>query len=171
VADVIIRPVRPADVSDVVAMVHELADHEGMPEHCRLRPEQLHEALFRECAALFGVVATVGDTVGGFALYFLNFSTWDGVHGIWAEDVYVRPELRGRGVGRALWRHLAQLALDSGYTRVECVTLQDNTLGMAAHLAMGARPMDDWRVLRWDGAALRALASASADQPADSFRT
>lgn len=162
-AEVTIRPIRSEDVPEVVAMVHELAAHEGMAEHCRLRPEQLHEALFRDRAALFGIVAEAEGAVGGFALYFLNFSTWDGVHGVWAEDVYVRPELRGRGVGRALWSHLARFALDNGYTRVDCVTLHDNALGMAAHLALGARPMDDWRVLRWDGEALRALAEAPAE--------
>jgi GNAT superfamily N-acetyltransferase len=164
VADVIIRPVRPDDVSEITAMVHELAAHEGMSEHCRLRPEQLSEALFRQRPALFGIVAESEGAVGGFALYFLNFSTWDGVHGVWAEDVYVRPELRGGGVGRALWSHLARFALDHGYSRVECVTLHDNALGMAAHLALGARPMDDWRVLRWDGDALTALAEAPVDR-------
>jgi len=134
-----------------------------MPERCHLEPAQLHRALFGERPALFGIVAELAgaelaDAVGGFALYFLNFSTWDGVHGIYAEDVYIRPALRGRGVARRLWSHLARLALDNGYTRVECVTLRTNSLGMTVHLALGARPLDDWRMLRWDGAALHALA-------------
>ena len=157
-SDVIIRPVLPADVPCVVHMVHELAAHEQMPEHCQLRPEQLHEALFRDQPALFGIVAEHNGSVGGFALYFLNFSTWDGVHGVYAEDVYVRPSLRGRGVGQRFWQYLGQFALDNGYTRVECVTLRTNSLGMTVHLALGARPLDDWRMLRWDGAALHALA-------------
>jgi GNAT superfamily N-acetyltransferase len=159
VSDVIIRPVRPGDVAEVVAMVHELAEHEQLPEHCHLRGEQLHHALFGDRPALYGLVAEQAGAVGGFALYFLNFSTWDGVHGIYAEDVYLRPALRGHGVGRRIWRELARLALRHGYTRVECVTLLSNTLGMRAHLAMGARPMRDWRVLRWDGDALHTLAA------------
>jgi len=159
VQEVSIRAVEPGDVADVVAMVYELAAHEEMPEHCRLRPEQLREALFRERPALFGIVAELDGEVGGFALYFLNFSTWNGVHGVYAEDVYVRPSARGKGVGARLWRHLAQLVLDNGYSRLECATLHSNTLGMDVHLALGARPMDDWRVLRWDGDALRTLAS------------
>ena len=156
--EVIIRAVEARDVDAVVAMVHELAAHEDMPEHCRLEPAQLHRALFGERPALYGIVAELAGEVGGFALYFLNFSTWDGVHGIYAEDVYLRPALRGRGVARRIWGHLAQLALDNDYTRVECVTLRSNTLGMDVHLALGAEPRDDWRVLRWDGDALTALA-------------
>ena len=162
VSEVIIRAVEARDVDAVVAMVHELAAHEEMPEQCHLEPAQLHRALFGERPALFGIVAELAgaelaDAVGGFALYFLNFSTWDGVHGIYAEDVYIRPALRGRGVARRLWSHLARLALDNGYTRVDCVTLRSNTLGMDVHLALGAQPMDEWRVLRWDGDALRTL--------------
>ncbi|HEX4361148.1 MAG TPA: GNAT family N-acetyltransferase [Pseudonocardia sp.] len=156
--EVIIRAVEARDVDAVVAMVHELAAHEEMPEECHLEPPHLHRALFGERPALYGIVAELDGEVGGFALYFLNFSTWDGVHGIYAEDVYIRPALRGRGVARRIWGHLAQLALDQGYTRVECVTLRSNTLGMDVHLALGAEPRDDWRVLRWDGDALRALA-------------
>jgi GNAT superfamily N-acetyltransferase len=158
VTEVIIRAIEARDVEAVVAMVHELAAHEEMPEECHLEPAQLHRALFGERPALFGIVADDAGDVGGFALYFLNFSTWDGVHGIYAEDVYLRPAMRGRGVARKIWGHLAQLALDNGYTRIECVTLRSNTLGMDVHLALGAVPRDDWRVLRWDGEALRSLA-------------
>jgi len=142
VSEVIIRAVEARDVDAVVAMVHELAAHEEMLERCHLEPAQLHRALFGERPALFGIVAELAgaelaDAVGGFALYFLNFSTWDGVHGVYAEDVYVRPSLRGRGVGQRFWQYLGQFALDNGYTRVECVTLRTNSLGMTVHLALG----------------------------------
>jgi GNAT superfamily N-acetyltransferase len=160
VPEVIIRPIEAADVDEVVLMVHELAEHEGMPEQCHLRPEQLREVLFCRRPALFGNVAESDGALGGFNLYFLNFSTWDGVHGIYVEDMYVRPQLRGRGVGRLFYQRLAQLALRHGYSRVECVTLLSNRLGMSVHRALGARTMDDWRVLRWEGAALRGLADA-----------
>ncbi|MDT7669250.1 MAG: hypothetical protein QOC74_2033 [Pseudonocardiales bacterium] len=160
-SEVIIRAIEARDVEQVAAMVHELAAHEEMPEHCHLKPEQLLGVLFGERPALFGIVAELDGEVGGFALYFLNFSTWHGVHGIYAEDVYIRPALRGRGVARQIWGHLAQLALDNGYTRVECVTLRSNTLGMDVHLALGAEPRDDWRVLRWEAETLRALAAST----------
>jgi GNAT superfamily N-acetyltransferase len=155
----VIRPVAEADLGSVVAMVHELAEYERAPDQCHLTVEQLRTALFGDRPALFGHVAELpGGELVGTALWFLNFSTWDGVHGVYVEDMYVRPALRGRGVGRRLYRHLAQLALDRGYSRVECVTLLSNSLGMSVHRSLGARAMDDWRVLRWEGAALRALA-------------
>ncbi|WP_028938142.1 GNAT family N-acetyltransferase [Pseudonocardia spinosispora] len=160
-AEVVVRAIEARDVDAVVAMVYELAVHEEMPEHCHLEPEQLHRALFGERPALFGLVAEHDGQVDGYALYFLNFSTWDGVHGIYVEDLYIRPTLRGRGVGRQMWSHLARTAVERGYTRLECVTLHENTLGMDVHLKLGARPLTDWQVLRWDGTALHDLAGTS----------
>ena len=93
-----VRPVRPEDVPAVVAMVHELAEYERAPEQCHLTTEQLHAALFSRAPALFGHVAVDDDDEPvGFALWFLNFSTWAGVHGIYLEDLYVRPAARGTG--------------------------------------------------------------------------
>src|SRR5262245_1868873 len=102
--DLAIRPIEPADVPAVVAMVHELAAYERAPDECHLTEAQLAAALFAGSPALFGHVAAPrdsGDPVG-FSLWFLNFSTWRGTHGIYLEDLFVRPSARGSGAGRAL---------------------------------------------------------------------
>ena len=153
-----IRAIEPGDVPAVVRLVHDLALYEKLPELCRLTDAQLQAALFGPSPALFGLVAPDGDGVGGFALYFLNFSTWEGVHGIYLEDLYVRPELRGSGLGTALLTGLAQLALERGYARVEWSVLDWNTPSIDFYLALGARPMDEWTAFRLTGPALRTAA-------------
>ena len=101
-------------------MVHELAEYERAAEECHLTEEQLHASLFGDSPALFGHVAARPDEEPvGFALWFLNYSTWLGVHGIYLEDLYVRPEARGAGLGRDLLAALAQICLDRGYGRLE----------------------------------------------------
>jgi GNAT superfamily N-acetyltransferase len=157
---VTIRPVRPEDVPAVVAMVHELAEYERAPEQCHLTEEQLHQALFAERAALFGHVATLDGVPQGFALWFLNFSTWEGVHGIYLEDLYVRPAARGCGTGRALLAALAQECVRRGYPRLEWWVLHWNPAREFYH-ALGAVPMDEWVPYRLTGPALHHLAAQS----------
>jgi len=153
-----IRPVTVADVPAVVALVHDLAHYEKAPEQCHLTEEQLHAALFGPTPALFGLVALDDDRVAGFALYFLNFSTWEGVHGIYLEDLYVRPQVRGSGLGKALLTRLAQIALDRGYARVEWAVLDWNTPSIEFYRALGAVSMDEWTTFRLTGPALRTAA-------------
>ncbi|HEY7812063.1 MAG TPA: GNAT family N-acetyltransferase [Nakamurella sp.] len=154
-----IRPVTAADVTAVVALVHDLARYEKAPQQCHLTDEQLQAALFGPAPALFGLVAEAEPgVVGGFALYFLNFSTWEGVHGIYLEDLYVRPELRGSGLGKALLTRLAQIAVERGYARVEWWVLDWNTPSIDFYRALGAEPMDGWTVFRLTGPALRTAA-------------
>lgn len=154
-----IRPATPADVPAVVGMVFDLAVYEKSPELCRLTDEQLHTALFGPAPALFGLVAEhQPGAIGGFALYFLNFSTWEGVHGIYLEDLYVRPELRGSGLGKALLRRLAQIAVARGYARVEWSVLDWNTPSIDFYRSLGATPMDEWTTFRLTGPALRTAA-------------
>src|SRR5579862_2427473 len=114
-----IRAVAPSDVSSVVGLVHQLADYERAADQCTLDESQLHDALFGDRAALFGHVALNGSQVVGCSLWFLNFSTWRGVHGIYLEDLFVDPAHRGQGLGRALLVELAQECLRRGYARVE----------------------------------------------------
>jgi GNAT superfamily N-acetyltransferase len=155
---VAIRPVRPEDVPAVVAMVHELAEYERAPDECHLTDEQLHEALFTERPALFGHVATIGGLPQGFALWFLNFSTWEGRHGIYLEDLYVRPAARGRGAGQALLAALAEECVRRGYPRLEWWVLHWNSTRDFYH-AIGAVHMEEWLPYRLSGPALHHLAA------------
>jgi ribosomal protein S18 acetylase RimI-like enzyme len=164
---VTIRPVMPADVPAVVAMVHDLAAYERAPDACTLTREQLHEALFGRAAALFGHVA-VADTgdLAGFALWFLNFSTWRGRHGIYLEDFYIRPEARGSGHGRAMLAELAAICAERGYARLDLAVLHWNTPAREVYHALGAEPLDEWVPYRLEGDALLKLAeSASGLRP------
>ncbi|WP_433115257.1 N-acetyltransferase family protein [Micromonospora sp. CA-246542] len=172
-----IRPVRPADVPAVVAMVHELAAYERAPEQCHLTADQLSSALFgtapgqgavseapswssRPTApALFGHVAVdEHDAPVGFALWFLNFSTWSGVHGIYLEDLYVSPAARGTGAGRLLLATLAGICVRRGYRRLEWWMLEWNPAA-GFYASIGAEQLNEWVPYRLSGDALRVLAA------------
>ncbi len=162
-----VRPVRPEDVPAVVAMVHELAEYERAPEYCHLTERQLHTALFGPKAALFGHVAVGPDNAPvGFALWFLNFSTWEGVHGIYLEDLFVRPVARGSGAGRALLSTLAAICVERGYRRLEWWVLHWNP-ARDFYASIGAAAMDEWIPYRIDGAALQRLADGVQDRRPD----
>jgi GNAT superfamily N-acetyltransferase len=160
VSDLAFVPERPADVPALVSMVHELAEYERAPEQCHLTEEQLHTALFAENPALHGHVATLDGVPVGYALWFLNFSTWEGVHGIYLEDIYVRPQARGTGAGRALMATLADICVTRGYARLEWWVLTWNP-AREFYAALDAVAMDEWVPYRIDGAALQRLASAA----------
>jgi GNAT superfamily N-acetyltransferase len=158
-SNVAIRPVRPDDVPAVVAMVHELADFERAPGSCHLTEDQLHAALFPDHPALFGhVAADPGmDEPIGYALWFLSFSTWEGRHGIYLEDLFVRPNRRGSGAGRALLASLADICVERDYARLEWWVLHWNP-ARDFYRAIGASAMDEWIPYRIEGEPLRALA-------------
>ncbi|RZU77955.1 acetyltransferase (GNAT) family protein [Micromonospora kangleipakensis] len=160
-----IRPARPEDVPAVVAMVHELAEYERAPEQCHLTAEQLTAALFGPAPALFGHVAVdARDEPLGFALWFLNFSTWEGVHGIYLEDLYVRPAARGSGAGRLLLATLAALCVERGYRRLDWWMINWNPAA-GFYAAIGATPMDEWVPYRLTGPALHGLAAQATAVP------
>ncbi|MEU7923067.1 GNAT family N-acetyltransferase [Micromonospora zamorensis] len=171
-----IRPVRPEDVPAVVAMVHELAEYERAPEQCHLSVDQLTSALFATvpgrgaasdapswngrptAPALFGHVAVdERDEPIGFALWFLNFSTWAGVHGIYLEDLYVRPAARGTGAGRLLLATLADICVRRGYRRLEWWMINWNPAA-GFYASIGAEQMSEWVPYRLSGDALSRLA-------------
>jgi len=154
------RAATPADVADIVTMVHELAAYERATQDCHLTETQLRAALFTPHPAVFALVTAHHGRVGGFALYFLNFSTWEGVHGIYLEDLYVRPELRGSGLGRALLTELARLAVAAGYARVDWSVLDWNEPSIAFYRALGAIAQDEWTGFRLSGAALARVGAA-----------
>ncbi len=154
-----VRPIRPADVAAAVGLVRELAEYERALPEVRLTEEQLTACLFGEAPALFGHVAEDEDgRVVGVALWFLNFSTWRGTHGIYLEDLYVQPAHRGQGLGRRLLGTLAALCLERGYSRLEWSVLDWNTPAIDFYRAAGAVPMDDWTVFRLTDGALTAFA-------------
>ena len=139
-------------------MVHELADFERAADQCHLTAEQLEAALFTDSPALFGHVAVdAGGAPIGFALWYLNFSTWEGTHGVHLEDLYVRPSARGTGAGGALLAALAAICVERGYRRLEWVMLSWNPAA-EFYAAIGAGVVEDWLPYRLTGPALGRLA-------------
>jgi len=158
VSRAVVRRARPDDVDAMVALVHELADYERTPDACTLTGEQLAGALFAASPALFGHVGEVDEHVVGVALWFLNFSTWTGTHGVYLEDLFVRPSHRRLGLGRSLLGALAAECVDHGYGRLEWSVLDWNRPALDFYASFGAVGMDEWTVHRMTGDALAALA-------------
>lgn len=159
-----IRPATPADTDAVVDLIRELADYERSLDQVKVDPGELDRHLFSEPASVFCHVAQdprpeAAGAVVGFALWFLNFSTWEGRHGIYLEDLYVRPSARGLGLGRALLATLAGIAADRGYLRVDWAVLEWNSPAIGFYRSLGAVPMQEWRTYRLAGSALHQLAA------------
>ncbi len=152
-----VRDAVPDDVPTMVAMVHELAEYEREPASCTITDAQLTDALFGPSPALFAHVAETDGVSVGCALWFLNFSTWRGVHGIYLEDLFVRPASRGHGAGRALLTRLAAICAERGYGRLEWSVLDWNAPSIAFYRSVGAVGMDGWTTFRLDGDALATL--------------
>ncbi|WP_330437332.1 GNAT family N-acetyltransferase [Streptomyces griseoaurantiacus] len=157
-----IRDATPDDVPVLHAMIRELAAYEKEPEQARATEEQLREALFGERPAVFAHVAEADGEPVGFALWFLDFSTWRGVHGIYLEDLYVRPHARGGGHGRALLTELARICVARGYERLEWAVLNWNAPSIGFYESLGARPQDEWTTYRLTDGALAALGGTGA---------
>jgi GNAT superfamily N-acetyltransferase len=156
-----IRPARRSDAADIHLLVRELADYERSADQVVASEEDLRRALFGEQPAVFALVAEHEGSVAGFALWFLNYSTWTGRHGIYLEDLYVTPVLRGHGYGRALLAQLARICVERGYGRLEWSVLDWNAPAIGFYASLGAVPMDEWTVNRLTGPALLALAAKS----------
>jgi len=158
-----IRMASPDDVPAIHRLVRELAEYERSADQVAASPDDLQRALFGQQPAVFAHVAVHDGAVAGFALWFLNFSTWTGRHGIYLEDLYVTPELRGHGYGKALLAELARICAERGYARFEWAVLDWNTPAIGFYRALGAAAMDEWTVQRMAGPALHALAAQAAD--------
>lgn len=154
-----IRAAAPADVPVVLELVRELAEYEREPDAVVATEADLHAALFGPDPSAGCQVAELDGAVVGFALWYRSFSTWQGRPGLWLEDLFVRPEARGGGLGRELLRSLAQVCVDRGWTRFEWWVLDWNTPAQGFYRSLGARPEDDWTVWRVDGDALAQLAA------------
>jgi GNAT superfamily N-acetyltransferase len=152
-----IRRVTPEDVPAVTALVYELAEYEKARHECTVTEAQLTAALFGEHPSVFGHVAEQAGAVVGTALWFLNFSTWDGVHGIYLEDLYVKPEFRGGGHGKALLTALARECTERGYSRLSWSVLDWNAPSIAFYESLDAKAQDEWTTYRLSGDALARL--------------
>jgi len=160
-----IRPALPGDVLAMHQFICDLAEYEQASGSVNSTPDQLARALFDGAdtpagrPALYAHVAEVGGELVGMAIWFLNYSTWTGSHGVYLEDLYVKPEFRGRGVGGALMRELAAIAVEHGWDRFQWWVLDWNQPAIEVYRRMGAQAMDAWTVYRVSGPALRALAA------------
>ena len=153
-----VRTARPGDVSDVLALVRELATYEREPDAVETTEQMLHDALFGPSPVASCHVAVLDGQVVGMALWYVTFSTWKGVPGLWLEDLYVRESARGTGLGRALLQTLAAVCVERGYARFEWWVLDWNAPAIGFYASLGAMPQDEWTVHRVDGDALRELA-------------
>lgn len=157
-----------SDVPQILGLIRALAEYEESADQVRTTEADLERMLIDgELGApplAHALVAQVGDDVIGFALWFVSTSTWTGTHGIWLEDLFVRPDHRGAGIGRDLLARLAAICRDRGYARLEWWVLDWNTPAIEFYSALGSVAMDEWTVRRLDGAALESLAS-SAEPP------
>jgi GNAT superfamily N-acetyltransferase len=150
-----IRDAAPEDVPAILGLIRELAEYERAADQVVAMESDLARWLFGPDRMASALVAEVDGEVVGFALWFLNFSTWLGLPGIYLEDLYVRPGRRGTGLGRALLLELVAIARQRGYGRVEWSVLDWNTPAIGFYRALGARPMDDWTTWRLDGHPIR----------------
>lgn len=156
-----IRPATVSDVPDLLALIRELAAYEKEPDAVVATEDDLRVALFGPDPSAGCHVAELDGTVVGFALWYRTFSTWQGKPGMWLEDLFVRPDARRAGLGKALLVTLAHEAVTRGWTRFEWWVLDWNTPAHGFYRSIGARPEDDWTVWRVDGDGLTELAGAT----------
>ena len=154
-----IRAATPDDLPAIGRMIRELAEFEREPDAVKATPAQLHEALFGPDAAASALLAL--DDAGepaGFALWYRSFSTWEGVSGLFLEDLYVSASARGSGLGKALLSALARIVVKNDWRRLEWNVLRWNTDAVAFYDGLGGKPLDEWLTYRLDGEALRSVA-------------
>ena len=158
-----LRPATPADVPVIHRLIFELADYERSPESARADPDLLAEHLFGERRYIEAMIAELEDgRAAGFAVWFHNYSTWEGRPGLYLEDLFVRPEYRGAGIGKALLVRLAEIAVERGCSRMEWAVLDWNEPALGFYRRLGAQAMDEWLTMRLSGEQLKALAASEA---------
>jgi GNAT superfamily N-acetyltransferase len=156
-----IRPAVPADLPLIAQFIRDLAAYEKLSHEVRFDEAGLGERLFGPRPYAEVLIGEVDGAAQGFALFFHNFSTFEGRPGVYLEDLFVRPEARGAGLGKALLGHLAKLAVERDCARLEWWVLDWNTPSIGFYESLGARLMDEWTVMRVDGDALTHLAGAN----------
>ncbi len=157
----IIRPATPADLLLIAQFIRDLAEYERLAHDVRFDEAVLGERLFGERPYAEVLIGEIDGAPQGFALFFHNFSTFEGKPGIYLEDLFVRPEARGSGLGKALLKRLACIAVERDCARLEWSVLDWNDPAINFYKSLGAKPMDEWTTFRVDGDALDSLVSAA----------
>ena len=152
-----IRPARRDEVGIVLQLIHDLAVYEKAPNEVEATEKELLETIFTSDPKVFCDLVEVDGEIAGMAIWFLNYSTWQGKHGIYLEDLFIKPEYRGRGYGKALLKHLAKICDDKGYGRFQWWVLDWNSPAIEFYRSLGAVAMDEWTVYRVSGQALKEL--------------
>jgi GNAT superfamily N-acetyltransferase len=156
-----IRRAVEADLEVLAEFIRDLAHYERALELAQATPEQLRKSFFGPSPQVFcDLVETDAGEPAGFAVWFLNYSTWTGTHGIYLEDLFVRPECRGLGFGKALLVHLAQECVREGYARLQWSVLDWNTPSIDFYNSLGAQAQDEWTVFRLSSPALQEVAAS-----------
>ena len=157
-----IRAAVPADSALIFSLVRELADYEKLTPEVDATEQAIAAALFSDAPRLFCDIAEWNGEPAGFSVWFLNYSTFRGRHGIYVEDLFVRPAFRGNGIGKALMARLARACVDQGLARFEWAVLDWNVASIAFYRSIGAQVMDDWKICRLTGKALQTFAGEGA---------
>ncbi|HWD19938.1 MAG TPA: GNAT family N-acetyltransferase [Verrucomicrobiae bacterium] len=157
-----ITPITPAQVPVILEMVRELAQFERLEHEAQATEESLQQAFFGPQANAGAWLAEVDGRPAGYAIYYFTFSSFIGRRGLWLDDLYVRPDFRRRGVGRALLATVARFSVEKNCGRLEWSALRWNETALNFYRGVGARPLDEWTVLRMDVAAMRRLAAGRA---------
>jgi len=158
---VVLRDARRGDVADLLRLIRDLARYEKAEDQVEADVPQLAATLFGEGATAHAMVAEQDGLIVGLAIYFFNYSTWQGRNGLYLEDLFVEPEQRGAGIGKALLARLAALAVDRDCGRFEWSVLDWNTPAIDFYESLGARPQSEWVRYRLEGDALKALANTA----------
>ena len=155
-----IRPAHPSEAALIKELIYELALFEKAPESAQATIEQISGAFFAEHPAVFcDLIEDDQGIVVGLAIWFLNYSTWTGTHGIYLEDLFIKPEARGKGYGKAVLAHLATICMERGYHRLQWWVLDWNEKAIEFYRGLGAAFMDEWTVMRVEGSALSSLSA------------
>ncbi len=152
-----IRPAKREEVGEVLQLIQDLATYEKAPDQVEASKDDLLNTIFTKEPRVFCDLVEVDGQIAGMAIWFLNYSTWQAKHGIYLEDLYIKPEFRARGYGKALLKHLAQICDKEGYGRLQWWVLDWNSPAIEFYRSFGAEAMDEWTVYRTSGQALKDL--------------
>lgn len=152
-----IRPAKREEVGEVLQLIQDLATYEKAPDQVEASRDDLLNTIFAKEPKVFCDLVEVDGQIAGMAIWFLNYSTWQAKHGIYLEDLYIKPEFREKGYGKALLKHLAQICDKQGYGRLQWWVLDWNSPAIEFYRSLGAKAMDEWTVYRTSGQALKDL--------------